>query len=202
VSQICYKLLIKTSLYIDLTAKVLKSAAGFGSSKFERRGFPLWRDRDHVTILGIRESIDGFAYPWISIIEPSSSDARFQGVWIMLAILMLELTTNSATFTVQSGCWDSETPYCNVVIAFIDISVSNVKQKRWRLLWIREVPGANLGHIQGDTAGFEALVAVQLKSPFLWEMTARQWVIGAWRLREHRDNIFEVLMFCWPCISV
>jgi hypothetical protein len=99
----------------------------------------------------------------------------------MLAILMLELMTNSAASTVQSGCWDSETLCCNVVITFIDISVSNVKQKRFRLLRIREVPGANLGHIQGDTARFQVFVAVQLRSPFLLEITLRQSVIGAWR---------------------
>ena len=36
----------------------------------------------------------------------------------MLAILMLELKTNSATLTAQLGCWDSETPCFNVVIFF------------------------------------------------------------------------------------
>jgi len=145
---------------------------------------------------GIRGSIDGSAYPWISIIETRSSDARFQRFWIMLAIFMLELTTNSATFTVQSGCWDSETPCCNVVIAFNAISVSNVKQKLWRPLWIREVLGANLGHIQGDTAGFQALVEVQLRSPFFGG-GRRLRCVSAWLVpgvsREHCDIIFKGL---------
>jgi len=149
---------------------------------------------------GIRGSIDGSAYPWISIIETRSSDARFQRFWIMLAIFMLELTTNSATFTVQSGCWDSETPCCNVVIAFNAISVSNVKQKLWRPLWIREVLGANLGHIQGDTAGFQALVEVQLRSPFFGggeEITLRQCVIGAWRFeRALRYHLQGSIQWC------